>query len=481
MENFDLEHLKQLYDNSPNVEQRVKNRIVQVRDISQCTSYLKRYFFPLKTGGHFFLEDRRFTFYDDKGIRSAFFNRIPEQLNKWYFKEYLTLYTPITDIYKPQIDGKKLNLCEGLKVKNFKKYSEYSTETREGVEVMLNHIREVMCSGLEDVYNFYLKLVANICKGKKNDVIIYQKTLIEGVGKSIFWDFLIKYVLGKGVCIKANADPLRTSYNKILCGKLLVLFEELPTFSVNEWSAISGKLKDMATSDTMFFRDLYEKAFEGDNINNYVINTNVDAIKSADGRRYFIVPFSSHRCGDHKYWAKVGACFTDEIGEAFYSRMMEVDTTDFRAQRDMPQTKEKLNQIVARLDSVFLFLKEEYILKRKNIKAKTSTLFKEYETFCHTEGQKSCGKTEFYNKLEAVGITYRKSDGFHKYIIDYSFLQKIADKFKWIHETDVYKVEKNLDDHTEDNIDDENILVIHNPKYEKILKNMKSIFPNLKL
>ncbi len=120
-------------------------------------------------------------------------------------------------------------------------------------------------------------------------------------------------------------------------------------------------------------------------------------------------------------------------------------------------------------------------MKRKNIKAKTSTLFKEYETFCHTEGQKSCGKTEFYNKLEAVGITYRKSDGFHKYIIDYSFLQKIADKFKWIHETDVYKVEKNLDDHTEDNIDDENILVIHNPKYEKILKNMKSIFPNLKL
>ena len=105
--------------------------------------------------------------------------------------------------------------------------------------------------------------------------------------------------------MKANADPLRTSYKKIL--KLLVLFEELPTFSVNEWSAISGKLKDMATSDTMFFRDLYEKAFEGDNINNYVINTNVDAIKSADGRRYFIVPFSSHRCGDHKYWAKVGA------------------------------------------------------------------------------------------------------------------------------------------------------------------------------
>ncbi len=36
-------------------------------------------------------------------------------------------------------------------------------------------------------------------------------------------------------------------------------------------------------------------------------------------------------------------------------------------------------------------------------------------------------------------------------------------------------------DATEDGIDNENILVIHNPKYEKILKKMKSIFPNLKL
>ena len=476
MEYLELSQLKQLYDNAPNVERRVKNKIEDTKDITQAINYLKRFFFPLRSGGHFLLEDGKFSFYDDKTIKATFFNRMPKEVSEWYRTQFLTLFTPITDINKPQIDGTKINMCEGIKVKVFKKYDEYSTQAKEGVEVILNHIKEVMCSSIEEVYIYYLKLISNICKGKKNDVIIYQKSIIEGIGKSILWDFLTKYVLGKGVCVKANADPLRTSNNKILCGKILVLFEELPTFSLSEWSAVSGKLKDMATSDTLYFCDKYEKAFEAENINNYVINTNVDAIKNAEGRRYFIPPLSSHRCGDHKYFSKISKCFTDEIGEAFYSRMMEIDTKDFRAQRDMPETKEKLNQIVARLDSVYLFLKEEYVLKRKNIKSKTSAFFKEYEKFCETEGHKCVGKTDFFNRLESINICYKKSDGFHWYKIDYSLLQKIADKFKWIHETDIYKVDKTLeDDHLDDGIEpiEDDLIFKDINKYSNYLKALK--------
>jgi len=51
-----------------------------------------------------------------------------------------------------------------------------------------------------------------------------------------------------------------------------------------------------------YYEDKYEKAFECENLNNYVINTNVDAIKHSEGRRYFILDLSNKRQDDHKYF-----------------------------------------------------------------------------------------------------------------------------------------------------------------------------------
>ncbi len=478
MENFSLVELKAKYDRAPNIPKVYNNKPVIGKDISECTAYINRYFFALKSGGHFYLEDGKFKFHDDKEIRSIYFKRMPVEIQIWYFNENLNLYSTINSIHKPQIDGNKINLCSGIKVKAYKKYAEYSKEIIEGVELILTHIREVMCNDVVPVYEYYLKLISNICKGKKNDVIIYQKS-IEGTGKSTTWDFIIKHVLGREVCIKSNVDPLKTSNNSSLCGKLLVLFEELPTFTKNDWTAVSSKLKDMATGDTMIWCNKYEKAFEAENINNYVINTNVDAIKSADGRRYFINEISTKRLKDYAYFGLIKTkCFNDAVGEAFYSFMMEIDTEDFVPQRDMPETRNKLNAIVSRLDPVYLFLKECYILKRKNIKAKTPQFYSEYKDFCNANEYREVGKVEFFTKLREINIDYKKTNGNHMYNVSYQTLQELADKFHWIHETDVYKnPQADILDDEELGVEDPNVIHIelHNPKLSQIYKQMKQM------
>ena len=420
--------------------------MVTKKNIKECTDYVSKYFFPLKSGGHLYLENNKFIFYDDKNVKSIFFKRMPIDVNKWYFENNLTLYNTISHINKPRIEGTNINMCEGLLHKNYKKYSEYSKEVKEGVDLLLSYIKEVICSFQDTSYEYLLKWISNVCKGNKNDSIIYMKSL-EGVGKSTIWEFITDNVLGKKICIKSNADPLKTPYNKILLGMLFVVFEELPTFSVSEWNAISSKLKDLTTSKTCIYSDKFEKQFEAENISNYVINTNVDAIKDSHGRRIFMPPISTKRINDHVYFGNIrNKCFNNNIGEAFYSYMMEINTENFNAQKDMPETRNKLNAIASRLDSIYLFLKENYILKRKGIKAKTSILYSQYKQYCLMNERKPIGKHEFFNKLHEINIDYKKTDGFHKFIVQYSELQEIANKFKWIHETDEYTESHDLSD-----------------------------------
>lgn len=448
MENqeFDLSKVKEMYEKAGTIPKIINNKAVITKDIKECIDYVSKYFFPLKSGGHMMIQKKKLEFYDDKSIRSTYFKRMPIEISKWYFTEYLTLYSTISDINAPKIERDNINLCDGILHKNVKKYTEYSKEIKECANLMLTFIKEVLCSSDDKVYEFYLKWISNMCKGKKNDVIIYQKSL-EGVGKSTLWEFIMKYVLGNQICIKSNADPLRTSNNKLLSGMLLVLFEELPTFSSNEWSAVSSKLKDMATSNMCIYSDKYLKSYEAKNINNYIINTNVEAIKNAEGRRYFIPTISTKRIKDHKYFGNIrNKCFNNEVGEAFYSYMMDIDTENWNAQANMPETTNKLNIIASRLDSIYLFLKDCYILRRKGINAKTAVLYSQYKKYCEENEKKTTGKHEFFIKLGEININHERSGNFQKYIVKYSTLQEIADKFNWIHVTDEYINEYDLND-----------------------------------
>ena len=64
-------------------------------------------------------------------------------------------------------------------------------------------------------------------QGNKNSTILYLKSYIEGIGKSTVTQFILYHVLGRDICIESNSDVLKSPYNEILSGKLMVVFEEL--------------------------------------------------------------------------------------------------------------------------------------------------------------------------------------------------------------------------------------------------------------
>ena len=136
--------------------------------------------------------------------------------------------------------------------------------------------------------NILVNWYANMAQGNKNDSILYYKGN-EGIGKSTFSDFLREHVLGPKVCCNnsKNVQALKSQFNMILCAKLFIVFEEMPTYSGPEWAGVSSTIKDLVTNKNTTYEDKFMSAFECANLNNYQINTNVDAIKHSEGRRYF--------------------------------------------------------------------------------------------------------------------------------------------------------------------------------------------------
>lgn len=447
IENFDFDKLKEL-------------------SLTEAKKYIDKYFIPLTNGEHAFLLNGEYEIMNNTTIKQTYFKRMISELQKYYFQEKTDLRTISYDVNKPTLYKGYLNLCPKIKHTYNKKYSEFSQETKNKVDFILKHIFEVYCSNKKDSYEHLLKWFSNMVRGNKNDSALYLRGP-QGAGKSSILDEFIRYyVIGKDLTYLGGSEPLKNHFNSALSGKLLVLFEELESMSIKEWMSVSCVLKRQITSKTIQIERKGKEMRDETNLNNYAILSNTDAIQDDQGRRYFILDISTIRLGDKEYFKKLHSYFNDEVGYAFYCYLMEIDLKDYNAQ-SFPLTQSKLDSFSKRLDNVYKFIKEEYILKSQPLnKISVKQLFNKYEIYCISQHIKSKGKIEFKKTLEDVGIKCYKSDTCHKYNYTLEDLNKIAQKFHWIHELDL-----DVDDDDEEENEspfDNGIKTNDEPDYKKL-------------
>lgn len=409
------------------------------KNLESQKTYITKYFVPLKNGDHAVFIDGDFTIMSQGDVSKTYFNRMSTELNNWYFKKFNELRSVVYEMGKERFYDDKLNLCPSL-LHEYKPYDEFSKDTKANVDIISNYILEILSNNNKEYETYITKWISNLLKGNKNDSCLYFRGE-QGIGKSTLFTFLRKYIIGEKLFLETGSEPIKSKFNKCLGGKLLVSFEELETFSVNEWVAISSKLKRYITSDTIELEAKGKDSYTTNNMNNYVIVSNNDAIKDDDGRRYFISDISNKRKGDHKFWDNIyDNCFNDEVGHAFYCKMYEYDTSKFKPQADMPLTQSKLDSFAKRLDTVEQFLKFEYILKQKAISCTVQQLYDEFKCVCHEKGlTKPLSKIDFNSRMEKLGIKYFKSDSLNKYKATVEELKKIADDRHWIHDIDDIK------------------------------------------
>jgi hypothetical protein len=405
--------------------------------------YIQMYYYETYEGNFFFYDNTKKSFELKK--QDAFLKEVINKMDKslfgLYFEKNDRIFQPCSRLDKPRVFEENgeffINECVGFLHKKYLPFKDYSDETKANVHVFLDMIKLIQCNDRDDIYEAYTKYLSQLCRGMKTEVIIYKKSA-EGCGKSTETDFIREYVLGKHLCCQTSSEPLTSNNNIILLGKLYVIFEELPVFSMRDWQVVGSKLKTWCTEKTCLYRGLYKNSFEANNISNFVINTNVDSINSS-GRRVLIMPINNVHQKDNKYFKNIkDLCYNNLVGEAFYSYMMEVDISNFYAQSDFPESENKSISTSTYLPSLQKFLKFEYVLKKKSIiNEKPIHLYEKFSHYCTNNVIKPCNKTEFMRKLETdLKIIPKKTQTIH-YNVSYDFLKAIADKELWICQYDL--------------------------------------------
>ena len=323
----------------------------------------------------------------------------------------------------------------------YRKYETFADDVKDGVQATLAFYRDIWCGGSVAHYEHLVSWISTVCKGKKNSSFCYLKGP-QGNGKSRGTDFLHEHVVGDQLYLDSKSEPLKSRFNKILFGKLLVTFEELEKSSENEWETINANLKRLATSNQAVYEEKNEKAFTSDNIINMIVNSNRDAVKDADGRRVFILPVSSCKKNDYEYWKKLTqTCFNNAVGHAFYCRMLEHDTENYNSQAFPESTiKDEIN--IDRLHNVFKFIKFAFIYKQKDLSMTVKELYDAYLDYCYVtakvEEKYMVKKSQMLAKLREVDINYKSSNGKTVFRCPHETLMKIAKTWNWlsIHDQD---------------------------------------------
>jgi len=125
--------------------------------------------------------------------------------------------------------------------------------------------------------------------------------------------------------------------------------------------------------------------------------------------------------------------------------MLEIDTTNFRGQANMPETKVKTDADSAECDNsnpVFQMVKFNYLYKKIAIHCTVKELFEEYQQFCRDQSFRVPTPNEknkaFIPKLRDVGISYYSSHGKTRYKVSVEDIEKITNQHKWknVHDAD---------------------------------------------
>jgi hypothetical protein len=292
---------------------------------------------------------------------------------------------------------------------------------------MLTYFKAVWANDNEEHYNYLIKWFSNMVKKNKNSTCLIVRG-DQGIGKSTFIDFFRDWVLGIKSTCKGKTDHLKGQHNMQLLGKLLVYFEELQFLNDKEWNAVDSELKDFISSEVASYTDKYEKRFDAENINNYVILCNKSCVKGIGGRRYFVLDMNTKYRNDFEYFKSIrNACFNDDVGAAFYSYLMEVETENFLS-LNMPMTKNKRLAILNTMTPVEKFLK---LFVKRNTGIRKMKTFDLYHLYLRTTHERT-SKCNFYSEMDYLGLKQAKLNGYMYYKFSYEELKKLSDSKHWI-------------------------------------------------
>lgn len=339
-----------------------------------------------------------------------------------FSKEDMTIYSDIDFIpylYKDDIDINIFNLFSGFRFDAL--IEDVEPEYYNDIKPILSHLKEVLCSDDEIIYDYVLKWIAHIVQkpcDKAGVPVILMKSE-QGSGKNLFWDFMGN-VIGKKYIVTINdLNALTNKFNGRTEGKLLTLLNEIDNYGGNFKD--NNKLKSILTDIDQTIEPKGKEAYKINNYSRNVMLTNNEwaAKISNDDRRFVPMDVSDHKKDDFEYFNKIFDSMNDRNAELFFHFLSQIDLTHFNV-RTIPVTKLKEKMKWLNLENRPLSFLKEYIVdlnedcKDHITKFTCKDLFNEYITWCdNNKERQTFSQRTFTQQIIKYGFNYIqfKNDG----------------------------------------------------------------------
>lgn len=206
--------------------------------------------------------------------------------------------------------------------------SEYETDLKD----ILYHLREVLCAGDDASYQYILRWLAHIVQRPEDKIgvccIVRSQ---EGAGKTSFWEWFGKYVLGSKYYLPARMDRVVKKFNSITANNLFTVFEETKN---GEGMKNHEDIKQMITDEVQVIEPKGLNSYKTKSYTNYVILTNEHyPVKlTANDRRFMCLEADNKHKSDRAYWVNLLRQFKNEgatYGELFFEYLHTFDISDW--------------------------------------------------------------------------------------------------------------------------------------------------------
>ena len=311
---------------------------------------------------------------NERGVRNvmAEFTTSGYTVSDWLAHEKARRYQkigfyPKLDPTPQELPADTFNLFQGLGI------PEDKAELGD-VTPLTNHIRDIVCAGNDEHYNYFMNCLAQIVQTpwkRLNACVVLLSE--EGAGKTIIFQNFMRDIIGeRGFLTCSDPNVLFGDFNaSAMSGKLMVCAEEL-VYAGSKRDA--SRLKDYITSDYITCNQKFQATWEEQNFANIFVLSNGADHRAVDvgmkARRYFVLECKNTYAGpqtdvSRAYFERILKIESKHFAYYLYNR----DITDFNS-RNIPQTRGTLTQQVQSLSAVpsafYECLQRGYILERED-------------------------------------------------------------------------------------------------------------------
>lgn len=311
--------------------------------------------------------------------------------SKWHTDSTKKKYDKV--IFQPSklsesLSKKYFNMFQGFRIQNKEVHKDYSS-----IDRILFHIKNVICNKDEYTYNWFLKYLSAVLKGRRTQVMIMIKGQ-EGCGKNIILN-AIAYILIGGDYAISTSNPEKYffgSFNNIISNKVFAVINE----GGFELRKCIETIKEYITEPKLMTEKKFENAVQILNYLNIIGNTNNFNILniSPTDRRFVWLYCNNEFCGNKDYFKLLSDDLNNyKIMSSLYHYLVEEincpDDFDFQDTRPHTSIYKKLQQINLPNPITFLcsILNDYELLVYRKYKeeyatVKCSELYDHYKCWC---------------------------------------------------------------------------------------------------